>query len=481
MTRTLGATARIKSVRCVDANWDNRLETPPRASNPSLRTGRHRSRSVFPGGGALTRFVPGARSFRDLGASNDALEWQDKMSSPTLPVRRPLIGPRKREFKEHVRKTKLSIGALALFVLLCLALLYHGTPARMVAPSHKSVNTFSTGRLAKQHGNMFGTGDGATEAGSTQGDSLEDGTVVDSTALPTFETTVEDIPGPDVKQGNTDPEGRPTGAAIAEVSTSPLEKQGPVAHGTPYPGSFDELPFDEETRGRLIVYMQGEPKSGTTWLEMILDDMMDLYVKSHCTDCKIKGEIGENTRSIMNGQVSVSGVSFRNLVWSRRYKHSLAIDPKQQLKGAKAEGWVPLRGPAPGEILAGPYRQCFQWNLQRFWPNEPCPQLRPPPPLANRRFLCIVRDPRALIVSGFHYFNHHGRKKLTDYVADHAGEGASRTITPGCARDACVVCATSPDLLTLCLPSRHHRQSRHEIPLVHPSGRPANRLGIAVS
>jgi len=370
------------------------------------------------------------------------------MSSPSI------HGPRSRDFRDHLRKTKVAIAGTAAVVLVSLLLLYQGTPARFVAPARQTGISYPISQLRGKSGdsssensadsNDGGVSDAVTELPATS----EEPAAIAGEEMKTkvrpgdSQAAVPNSTGNPEEELTTPPDEQPvmvsSFAAVVGITKKPTGRPRAVTlvpKAPIVPSQAGILTMDPDVGERLLVYMQGEPKSGTTWLELIVNDMMDLYVRENlCKACSIKGNVGDSWRTIVNAQVVVNGMTFRNLVFERKHKHALALDPKQnpptiRSMNARARqakdyyaGWVMLKGPLPSQIIEGAYEQCVKFHLAHSWDaHTPCPSLRPPPPVANRRFLVILRDPRALIVSGFHYFKKKGANTMGDYLQQHAG------------------------------------------------------------
>ena len=136
-----------------------------------------------------------------------------------------------------------------------------------------------------------------------------------------------------------------------------------------------------------------------------------------CTECSFEGEVGDSDRFLHKANVVLDNVKYRDLDFNRKHKHALPI----------ANGdYVALKGSHPYTIPSGPYSDCMDFYHQSNWaPDQVCPHLQAPDYRVDERYVCIVRDPRALLVSGAHYF----KKSLAKYLAQAASKCVP-TISP---------------------------------------------------
>jgi len=156
----------------------------------------------------------------------------------------------------------------------------------------------------------------------------------------------------------------------------------------------------------LTIFLQGEPKSGTTWMELVVNDMISKYKNiGLCQECSFEGIVGDNDHVLHGANVLLDGTLYQDLDFNRKFKHLLPI---------ANDDFVHLKGAQPSKILPGGYADCMNFYETNAWDaSKPCPFLEPPAYRKDFRYVVIVRDPRALIVSGAHYF----KKNLASYLA----------------------------------------------------------------
>lgn len=124
-----------------------------------------------------------------------------------------------------------------------------------------------------------------------------------------------------------------------------------------------------------------------------------------CTECSFEGKVGDSDRFLHKANVVLENVEYRDLDFNRKHKHALPI---------AGGDFVALKGAHPYQIVHGGYESCLEFYHENEWdPEKTCPDLQPPEYKLGQRYVCIIRDPRALLVSGSHYFG----KDLSAYLS----------------------------------------------------------------
>eukprot|EP00911_Craspedida_sp_UC1_P000249 UC1_evm3s191 len=172
-------------------------------------------------------------------------------------------------------------------------------------------------------------------------------------------------------------------------------------------GGLDD-PVPEEQLKHLPLleaYLEGEPKSGTTWMELVINDMISKYKElGMCGDCFFEGEVGDTEHTLHEAHIVHGGYLFTDFSFNRKMKHKLPL----------ADGeYANTKGSQSYKLPSKDYKDCIKFYQKNAWSADAqCPSMKPPVLRPDVRYVNIVRDPRALIVSGAHYF----KKKLDKYI-----------------------------------------------------------------
>ena len=79
-------------------------------------------------------------------------------------------------------------------------------------------------------------------------------------------------------------------------------------------------------KDNMTVYLQGEPKSGTTWMELVINDLTAKYKAiGMCTECSFEGIVGDHDRILHNADIALENNLFRDLNFIRDYKHDIPL------------------------------------------------------------------------------------------------------------------------------------------------------------
>ena len=152
------------------------------------------------------------------------------------------------------------------------------------------------------------------------------------------------------------------------------------------------------------VRLFGQPKSGTTWLEVIVKTLAEFSCasgKQEQTGCE-------------------SFVSKPNRDYSIGSSEVVSVNGKHGLIGGVGLARNPLID------VTGSYEKLGLAKCTVMWSSRCLPMSLFDPRIITGRSILIVRDPRAVVVSGYHYFQQKS-ETLQDYFLDRVPKVAALT------------------------------------------------------